>query len=61
MKEYIKKTMKVLMINGSPRSNGNTAVALEGNEKGLRSQWSGDDDLAHWQQTHSRVCSLSFL
>ena len=38
--------MKVLMLNGSPRAKGNTALALERNEKGLRTGRRGSRDRA---------------
>ena len=36
----MQQNLKVLMLNGSPRANGNTSVALKETESRQRSYWS---------------------
>ena len=41
--------LRVLMINGSPRANGNTSVGLKEMEKIFQEKWSRSRDSSCWK------------
>ena len=50
--------MNVLILNGSPRINGNTSIAIREMEKVFKES---DVDCSNWEQGYSRLYCLQVM